>query len=154
MFKRITYNQNISALFLTLKIINEFKKNIDSDNFLTISLLFCFTVLIFYKKNFNNNLTKKKFIEKIFDYPGFFGILYAFYLDNKKINLKTKKVKYLLYSVIFISIGFLFYKENNFKILFKKKIIHKTSVIQYHALWHIFTFLGVFYLEKVIKLQY
>lgn len=153
-FKRITYNHKISELFLTFKVINELKKNVDSENFMTLSLLFCFSLLIFKIKKYENNLTKKKFIEKILDYPGFFGILYTFYLNNKEFNLKTKKVKYLFYSMILLSLGFLCYDETKYKLFIKKKIIHKSSIIQIHSLWHIFIFLGTFFLEKVVKIQY
>lgn len=139
-----------------LKITSEIKKYTNGKYFIFCNLLFL-VLYILEKKDPIKNLKKRitnlfkhncntNVLNTLFKLPWIFSIIFSFLIKNKKPRYLDGK-KIFLRGIILIGIAFLFQEENT--LVFKKKDLpKKNAILQFHALWHILVFMGLYSLDK------
>ena len=132
--------------------INKFSKN--KNKFIICNLLWSLIALLVslkysaerYREN-GHFLTGavKSIYNRSVNAPWIIIFIYGLLLKNVKKTENKNKDKFIK-GIIFIAVGLLF-QENEF---FKFKNSNKTSIFQYHSIWHILSAYGLYYIDSYL----
>lgn len=148
----------IFRIMVGLKITSEIKKHLNDKHFMLGNLLFLAIYIAGKKepvKNFKkqvNKLIENRYnIFNIFNtlikLPYLFSLLFSFWIKNIKKPKQLHEIKTFIIGILCISVAFLFQEQNELA-LEDKKLPKQNAILQFHALWHILAFLGLYYLDK------
>ena len=148
-------NLKLFYLLVGLKVTNEINKFSKNKNkFIICNLLWSLIALLVslkysaerYREN-GHFLTGavKSIYNRSVNAPWIIIFIYGLLLKNVKKTENKNKDKFIK-GIIFIAVGLLF-QENEF---FKFKNSNKTSIFQYHSIWHILSAYGLYYIDSYL----
>ena len=151
LFSRLIFNGKNSLadlklfkLLIGLKVVNELKKNIiNKTTFIIFSTVWIYIVYIIQKENgFYKDTNQLLYTNN----PCTIMFIYSLFLVNISIKSTQKNKTKFIKGLVFIFMGTLF-QESEF---FNFKNSSKTSIFQYHSLWHILSAYGLFYIDSYL----
>ena len=131
-------------LLIGLKIVNELKKNIkNKTTFIIFSTVWNYMVYIIQKENgFYKDTNQLLYTNN----PCIIMFIYSLLLLNIPIKSTPKNRTKCIKGLLFICMGTLFQEKDFF--YFKNS--SKTSIFQYHSVWHILSAYGLFYIDSYL----
>jgi hypothetical protein len=148
----------IFRIMVGLKITSEIKKHLNDKQFMLGNLLFLAIYIAGkkepvkkFKKQVNKLIENKYNIFNIFNtlirLPYLFSLLFSFWIKNKKKPKQLHEIKTFMIGILCISVAFLFQEKNEWALEYER-LPKENAILQFHALWHILAFLGLYYLDK------
>lgn len=152
-------NLKLFNLMVGLKVTNEIKKFTKNKNkFIIYNTLWSLIAVLIslkdsterYKDFYNESKnflidTDKSLYNRSVNAPWIIIFIYGLLLQNVKKTENKNKDKFIK-GIIFIAVGLLF-QESEF---FRFKNSSKTSIFQYHSIWHILSAYGLYYIDSYL----